>query len=197
MKLLTTPAPTTCSSYIVKPDDRKPGWRKLQVKLKGMQADVRARSGFFYEDHSTPFVPAPNHADEIAALASPVSQSAVRMNVRVLDQLPSSAPSSDKRTVAFLMIVPLTAINVDSSRPSSLDMDFGAVALDKKVKEAGEFLVPVKGNPSSDVLKRLSTEGIRVREKLELVPGVYDMRFLVRDNSTGLMGTVVFPLEVK
>ncbi len=95
------------------------------------------------------------------------------------------------------MIVPLNAINVDSSRANSLDLDLGAVALDKKMKEAGEFLVPVKGNPSSDVLKRLATEGIRVREKLELFPGIYDMRFLVRDNSTGLMGTVVFPLEVK
>jgi VWFA-related protein len=184
-------------SYIVKPDDRRPGWRKLEVKLKEKQAEVRARSGFFYEDHSTPFVPAPNHADEIAALASPVSQSAVRMNVRVLDQFASSTPSSDKRTVAFLMIVPLTAINVDSSRSNSLDLNFGAIALDKKVKEAGEFLVPVKGNPSPDVLKRLATEGIRVREKLELLPGVYDMRFLVQDNSTGLIGTVVFPLEVK
>lgn len=180
-------------SYIVKPDDRNPGWRKLQVKLKGTRAEVRARSGFFYQDHSTPFMPAPNHADEIGALASPVSQSAIRMNVRVLDQFASSTPRSDKRTVAFLMIVPLNAINVDSSRANSLDLDLGAVALDKKMKEAGEFLVPVKGNPSSDVLKRLATEGIRVREKLELFPGIYDMRFLVRDNSTGLMGTVVSP----
>ncbi len=184
-------------SYIVKPEDRKPGWRKLQVKLKGMQADVRTRSGFFYEDHSTPFVPAPNHADEIAALVSPVSQSAIRMNVRVLDQLASPTPSSDKRTVAFLMVVPFTAINVDPSRPNSLDLELGAIALDKKVKEAGEFMVPLKGNPSSDVQKRLATEGIRVREKLELLPGIYDMRFFVRDNSTGMIGTVVFPLEVK
>jgi hypothetical protein len=46
-------------------------------------------------------------------------------------------------------------------------------------------------------MEQLARQGIKLREKLDLPTGTYDMRFFVRDNSTGQIGTVVFPLEVK
>ena len=96
-----------------------------------------------------------------------------------------------------MLTIPLSTLNIDSSRPNALDLEVGAIALDKHAKEAGEFLRPVAGNPSPDALKELAKEGVRLRAKLDLSPGVYDLRFFARDNSTGLVGTVVFPLEVK
>jgi VWFA-related protein len=186
-------------SYSVKPDDRKPGWRDLKVKVTGVQASVRARSGFYYQDRTVPSSPADNHQDEIAALASPLSASAVQMNVRVLDPAtpgPPVAPGA-KATIQFLITVPLSAINVDSSRADAVDLEVGTIALTKDVKEAGEFLHPLQGHLKPEAMERLAHQGITFHEKLDLPAGIYDMRFFVRDNSTGQIGTVVFPLEVK
>ncbi len=186
-------------SYSVPPDDRKPGWRDLKVKVTGVEGSVRARSGFFYEDHSAPVAADKNHKEEIDALASPLSATAIRMNVRVLEPAtpqPPAAPGS-KISVQFLIAVPFNAINVDTSRTNSVDLEFGAIALDKQVHEAGEFTRPLQGSPKPESIATLAREGIKLRQKLDLSAGTYDMRFFVRDNSTGKIGTVVFPLEVK
>jgi hypothetical protein len=96
-----------------------------------------------------------------------------------------------------LITIPLGSVTVDPSLPAALDLEVGAIALDKKVKEAGEFLHPVKGNPKPETLKQFAKDGIQLQEKLDLTPGTYDLRFVVRDNPTGKIGTVVFSLEVK
>jgi hypothetical protein len=86
---------------------------------------------------------------------------------------------------------------VDPSSSSALDLEIGAIALTRDTREAGEFLHPVRGNPKPEVLRQFAREGIRLREKLELPPGSYDIRFLARDNNAAQIGTVVFPLDVK
>jgi VWFA-related protein len=181
-------------SYSLKLDDRKPGWRKLKVSVTADQAHVRARSGFYYGNPLTSKkAPAP-HADEIAALASPLASSGVIMNVRVL---PPGPGAGSKTTTHFLITIPLASVTVDPSRTAPLDLEVGAIALDKNMKEAGEFLHPVRGNPKPETLQQFAREGIQLEEKLELNPGTYDLRFVVRDNSTRHIGTVVFPFEAK
>jgi hypothetical protein len=95
------------------------------------------------------------------------------------------------------MAIPLESINIDPTRADALDIEVGAIALDKNGKEAGEALRPLKGNPSADAVKKLASEGIKLREELALGPGTYDVRFFVRDNSTGRIGTVLVPFEMK
>ena len=185
-------------SYTLKPEDRKPGWRSLKVKLIAKQADVRARSGFYYGDREVSDKPRKPHEDEINALASPLASSGVRMNVRVLLQrTPSPASAGGKTTAQFLLIIPLDSVTIDPTRDAALDLEVGAIALDKNMKEAGEFLHPVRGNPKPEILRQFAQEGIRLQEKLDLLPGAYDVRFVVRDNATGQIGTVVFPFEMK
>lgn len=184
-------------TYALPPDDRKPGWRKLKVKVAAQSVDVRAREGFYYEspegDAAKPKKP---HADEINALASSLGASGVIMNVRVLP--PVTPPNaSGKITQRFLLTIPLNAVTVDPAANPALDIEVGAIALDAKMKDGGEFLHPVRGNPKPETMKRFAQEGISWEEKLDLAPGTYDMRFMVRDNPTGKIGTVVFPLEVK
>jgi hypothetical protein len=88
-------------------------------------------------------------------------------------------------------------VTLDPTQDAALDLEIGAIALDKKIKDAGELLHPVRGNPKPETLKQFASDGIRLEEKLDLPPGTYDMRFVVRDNPSGKIGTVVFPLEVK
>jgi VWFA-related protein len=186
-------------SYALAPDDRKPGWRKIKVNVAAPSVQVRAREGFYYGPPVPPDKPAKPHADEIAALASSLAASGVLLNVRVLPPSAKPEPTSTpgKTTQRFLITIPLESVTIDPSLPAALDLEVGAIALDKKMKEAGEFLHPVKGNPKPEALKQFAQEGIRLQERLELAPGAYDVRFVVRDNPTGKIGTVVFPLEVK
>jgi hypothetical protein len=78
-----------------------------------------------------------------------------------------------------------------------MDLVIGAIALTRDIKEAGELLHPVRGNPDPELLQKFAREGIKLHEKLELLPGAYDIRFMVHDLTTNQVGTVVFPLEVK
>jgi VWFA-related protein len=200
MRCLTDAVDDSRSYYMlgfaVQPDDRKPGWRYLKVKVNVEHVNVRARNGFYY---GTPApVEVPKRPQEINALASPLSNSGVPMYVKVLPPPPASgsAPTSDKKTVAFLITVPFNGIKIDPSSANPLDLDVGAIALTSKVKEAGELLHPVRGNPTPEIQKQWARDGIKLQEKLELPPGSYDVRFFVRDNNTTQIGTVVFPLDV-
>jgi VWFA-related protein len=201
MRCLTDAVDDSRSYYMlgfaVQPDDRKPGWRYLKVKVNVEHVNVRARNGFYYGNPAPP-VEVPKRPQEINALASPLSNSGVPMYVKVLPPAPSSgsAPASGKKTVGFLITVPFNGIKIDPSSANPLDLDVGAIALTSKVKEAAELVHPVRGDPTPENLKQWARDGIKLQEKLELPPGSYDVRFFVRDNNTTQIGTVVFPLDV-
>ena len=101
-----------------------------------------------------------------------------------------------KSTQHFQITVPMNGITIDTTLDPALNLEVGAIALDNKRKEAGEFLHPLKGNPKPEILNKFARDGISWEEKLELGIGTYDLRFFVRDNSTAKIGTVVFPLEI-
>jgi hypothetical protein len=123
------------------------------------------------------------------------------MYVRVLPPAaaPTAPPASTpaKTKVEFLVTIPLSSIRIDPANANSLDLEIGAIALNRDSREAGEFLHPVRGSPKPDVLRTFARDGIMLKEKLELPPGTYDIRFMARDNTAGQIGTVVFPLELK
>ncbi|MGB8064839.1 MAG: VWA domain-containing protein [Candidatus Sulfotelmatobacter sp.] len=184
--------------FSVAMNDRKPGWRDLKVKVAEAHVDVRARNGFYYG--VAPVKDAKSaRSEEVNALASSLAYSAVPMFVKVLGRAPASDPaqSSQKISVLFLITIPLSGVKIDSSRPDALDLDVGAIALTRDVREAAEFLHPVGGNPKAEQLQAWGREGIKLHEKLELPPGSYDIRFLARDNNASQIGTVVFPLDVQ
>jgi VWFA-related protein len=182
--------------FTVQPGDRKPGWRDLKVKVSAEHVDVRSRDGFYYGV----LAPADSKSardQEISALASAVPYTAVAMSVKVIPPAAAQpSASANKIAVEFLLTIPASSISVDPSQPNPLDLDVGAIALTRDSREAAEFLQPVHGNPSQEVHKAWARDGIRLREKLDLPPGFYDLRFFVRDNNSSQIGTIVFPLTV-
>lgn len=183
--------------FSVQPNDRKPGWRDLKVKVSEPHLDVRARDGFYFG--ISPIKDAESiRKEEVNALASALARSAVPMYVKVLGPVPSAAPSfsGEKKTIEFLVTIPLSSVKIDITQPHPLDLEVGAIALTRDMREAAEFLRPVRGNPEQDNLQLWERDGIKLQEKLDLPPGSFDIRFLVRDNNTEQIGTVVFPLDV-
>jgi hypothetical protein len=166
------------------------------VKVSAEHVDVRSRDGFYYGV----LAPADSKSardQEISALASAVPYTAVAMSVKVIPPAAAQpSASANKIAVEFLLTIPASSISVDPSQPNPLDLDVGAIALTRDSREAAEFLQPVHGNPSQEVHKAWARDGIRLREKLDLPPGFYDLRFFVRDNNSSQIGTIVFPLTV-
>ncbi|HEV3511307.1 MAG TPA: VWA domain-containing protein [Candidatus Sulfotelmatobacter sp.] len=182
--------------FHVRSDDRKPGWRDLKVSVAVEHADVRARSGFYYGPPPKSD-PTTARTEEINALASAVPKSDVPMYVKVLEMQAASG-GNNKKTVSFMINLPLGSVRVDASKVNPLDLEVGGIAITvKKTKEAGELLQTVRGSPSLENLKQWAQSGIQIPEKLDLPVGTYDMRFFVRDMNSGQIGTVVFPLSVE
>jgi VWFA-related protein len=183
--------------FHVRSNDRKPGWRDLKVSVAVEHADVRARSGFYYgpppaSDAKTA------REEEINALGSAVPKSDVPMYVEVLGMEGVASGDKNKKTVSFMINLPLGSVRVDTSKANPLDLKVGAIAItDKKTKEAGELLHDLRGTPKPENLQTWTRSGIQIPEKLDLPTGIYDMRFFVHDMNSGQIGTVVFPLTVE
>jgi len=182
--------------FTVRPDDRKPGWRDLKVKVSVEHANIRARNGFYYGTPAPPNSQPTVRDAEINALASPLAYSAIPMFVQVLPPAPPSATPGQTTKTEFLVTIPLSSIKIDPNSAHPLNLEIGAIALTPKTKEAGELLHPVQGNPNPELLQKFAREGIKLNENLDLQPGAYDVRMMVRDNNANQIGTVVFPLEV-
>lgn len=183
--------------FRVRSDDRKRGWRDLKVRVAVEHAVVRARSGFYYgpppaSDAKTA------REEEINALGSAAPKSDVPMYVKVLGVETVASGGKNKKTVSFMINLPLGSVKVDASKPNPLDLEVGAIAItEKKTKEGGELLQTVQGSPKQENLQAWTRNGIQIPEKLDLPRGIYDMRFFVRDMNAGQIGTVVFPLTVE
>jgi hypothetical protein len=72
-----------------------------------------------------------------------------------------------------------------------------AVALDAKGNNKGQGDNRVAGKLKQETADKVKHGGMSVQVGVDLAPGSYEMRFAVRDNLNGEIGTVVFPLEVK
>jgi len=178
-------------SYYLDTKNTKPGWRKLQVKLDRKDVEIRARTGFFVTNATmNPMLS--RDLDMANALHSPVEGTGVAVTVEWV----TVASDGDKRKAVFMAHMPAGSLSFDPAGRDQLNFDFAAMAFDKNGKEAGQaiqrFTRPVPG----EQLASVKANGIGFRNALELGPGKYTVRFVVRDNVTGKVGSVTAPLTV-
>ncbi|MFZ3213905.1 MAG: VWA domain-containing protein [Terriglobales bacterium] len=82
--------------FYLAPDDRKPGWRKLQVKVKPQHAQVRSRSGFYVMPEEKDKAKS-TQSDIALALSSPLDFTSVPLLARWKE----TTPNGDKKRAAF------------------------------------------------------------------------------------------------
>ncbi len=128
----------------------------------------------------------------INALHSPIEGTGVPVTVQWL----GISADGDKKKATFLARMAPGGLSFDPACRDRLNFDFAALAYDQEGKEAGQaaqnFAKPV---PDSQ-LASVRTNGVGFRNFLELGPGKYTVRFVVRDNVTGKVGSVTAPLTV-
>jgi len=183
--------------YYLPSEDVKPGWHKLKVKVNAERAHVRAREGFY--------VSSPREdSDEVRnrqmadALRSPVEYTGVILNVREIPVAANTKPAAaGQSTHDFSVDVLGRSIMVDSQNGNAVDLSVIALAFGADGKNAGQIENRLVAKLKPEILTRVRNSGLGMRQSLELAPGNYELRFAVRDNLSGEIGSVGYPFEVK
>jgi VWFA-related protein len=182
--------------YYVDTHNTRPGWRKLQVQLplKDKGWEVRARTGLFFTN--TGIDPQLTHqADIDFALSSPFDSTGIQVTMQWQPPGPEGdKKAGDKKKVGFALRLPATSV-IEESDKNRFDVDFIAQATKLGVP-AGKAGQTIKGIVPASALDKIKAEGIFYSSALELAPGDYEVRFVVRDNLTGRIGSVSAPLTV-
>jgi VWFA-related protein len=178
-------------SYYLDTRNTKPGWRKLQVKLDRKDVEIRARTGFFVTNATmNPMLS--RDLDMANALHSPVEGTGVPVTIEWV----TVASDGDKKKAVFMAHMPAGSLSFDPAGRDQLNFDFAAMAFDKSGKEAGQSIQRFTRPVPPEQLASVKANGIGFRNALELGPGKYTVRFVVRDNVTGKVGSVTAPLTV-
>jgi VWFA-related protein len=179
--------------YYLDTSNNKSGWRKLQVRVAGnnkKDVEVRARNGFFVTNATmNPLLS--RDRDMSNALHSPIEGTGVPMTV----QWVGLAADGDKKKAVFAAHMPGGGLSFEGAR-AQMNFDFAALAYDKDGKEAGHTERNYTPIVPEAQLASVKTDGMNFRNALELAPGKYTVRFVVRDNLTGKVGSVTAPLTV-
>jgi VWFA-related protein len=174
--------------YYLDTHNTKPGWRKLHVKLQGKDVEVRARSGFLVTN-ATMNPRLTQQADIGFALLSPFDSTGIPLSVNWRGTL----PDGDRKKVAFVMHLPVNGVTLEAN--NSYNVDFVAEAV-KDGSPPNHVGSTAKGALTAEALAKIKTDGIVYGNSFDLPPGDYQVKFVVRDNLSGRIGSVTAPLTV-
>jgi VWFA-related protein len=189
--------------FYLQNENRKPGWRKLKVKVDVSGARIRARGGFYVSSPSEDTT-AFRQEQFSQAFLSPIAYTGVRLKARILgENLKGSGNTSQtgkqsaKQLASFLLTLPADNFVLDATKSDNLDLEVVAIAFDKDGNVAGRngHSVYVKLVPGK--LETFKKTGLSLQLDMALASGSYELKFAVRDNSTGQIGTVFLPYEMK
>ena len=168
----------------------KPGWHRLKVRVKRGGTEVRARSGFFVtaEDEQADI----QRMDINLAVMSPLDFTALPLSVRWTGVKAEGA----KKKTHFEIDLPPSSNVVDTTKNGLLDLEVVAVAHTDTGKPADQFAQRVQANLKAAALQEAETDGLNYNNDVIVPAGEYSVRFVVRDNLTGRLGSVVAPLQV-
>jgi VWFA-related protein len=168
------------------------GWRQLKVQVEKKDVEVRARKGFFVTN-ATIHAELTKTSDISYALNTPIEGTGVSLTV----EWSGLAGEGGKKKAVYLAHMPANALAFDPTGQNKLDFDFAAVAYgEKDGKQAAISSMSFSKSIPEDQVASVRTNGLDFRNTLELAPGKYTVRFVVRDNVTGKVGSVTAPLTV-
>jgi len=183
------------ASYYLDTHNNNAGWRQIKVKVNKPDTQVRARQGFFVTNASMN-LDETRTADLTYALSSPIEGTGVPVSVKWLG---SSGEGANKKT-EFMIHMPADGISIEAGNGQNhLSFDFAAAAYVNNGK-AGKPVKTIGREINTSVpdaqMASLRSAGIDMKNTLELGPGNYVVRVVIRDNVTGKIGSVTAPLTV-
>ena len=168
-----------------------PEWRKLTVRVDRSDVRVRSRSGYYVR---APRDESLTRKEDIQlALSSPLDFTGVRFTVRVTGIKDANA----KKNVGFTFLIPAGVVTVDESDTNHVSLDFAALAEkpDGTLVES-DFSQRLEGHIKPEGVTALNSKGLSLPGSLDLPSGEYSVRFVIRDNLAGQVGSTTGSLRV-
>jgi VWFA-related protein len=169
------------------------GWRTLKVNVNLPGAQVMARNGYFYlnEALATDEV---RRRDISYALISPIDFSGIPFTVEVKQ---TASAAAKLHTVDFQLQIPPSSLMDDPSGKHHMSLEVVASAATPKGQLVDKFSKTVEGTPKPQTAESILKHGVSYSDSLHVPAGDFTLRFVVRDNLNGRIGSVVVPFAVK
>jgi hypothetical protein len=168
------------------------GWRQLKVKVDKKDTEVRARKGIFVTN-ATVHAQLSRNSDMNYALSTPVDGTGVPITV----EWAGVVGDGEKKKAVFMARMPPNVLTIDPATQNKIDFEFATVAWsDKDHKQASSTAQNFAKVLPDAQLASIRASGVSFKNSIELAPGKYTVRFVVRDNFTGKVGSVTAPLTV-
>lgn len=204
--------------YYLDTKNDRPGWRKLKVKVQNKDAVVHARTGFLVTNASMD-PQATKDLDLGFALNSPFEatgipiwmqwqagggkgeaksvENAKGVESNGLETKSAEKTSAGKTKVGFDLHIPGDVIGTEGEQNAIEIEVFAVVAANGATGAMGDPIRhTMKGTLSPEALAKMRVTGLKYSSDLPLPAGNYDVRFVVRDNVSGRVGSISAPLTV-
>ena len=167
-------------------------FRKVEIKVKGEGLKVYSRRGYFAREEK-PAVAATKQDEILTAVRSPLARLDVEMEAMLLYK---SMPP-DKGAIDIHLVIDSKKLQFEQSGDKQqASLDIAAFVFDERGEARGGFSETVNANLSADEYARISKGGFLYSANTTLPTGVYQVRFAVRDNKSGRIGTMSRYIEV-
>jgi len=177
--------------YYVSRSSTKPGWHQVSLTISRKGAHTRYRNGFFLSrDTSTTSA----RQDVRLALTSPLDF--VGVPVSITWSGTGIGKSAGKTRVQFDLVMPANFTSVDESDQNHMVVDVAAVARNPNGDVVAELSQRIDTRLNPDGLDQIQHNGMTYRNGLQLPPGEYTVRFVVRDSIGNRVGSVAAPIKV-
>jgi VWFA-related protein len=183
------------AGYYLDTNNNHAGWRQLKIKVDKKDTDVRARKGFFVTN-ATIHLEATRSSDLSYALTSPIEGTGVPVTLKWL----GVSGDGEKKKAEFQVHLPPYSVSIEGLEGQNhLNFDFALAAFADNSKNGKPAITSGKTINASLPETQMATvraNGIGFKNSLELGPGQYTVRVVIRDNVTGKVGSVTAPLTV-
>jgi VWFA-related protein len=178
--------------YYVSSRKVKPGWHDLSVTVHAKGAHLRYRRGFLIpRDISISSA----QQDIKLALASPLDFTGVPVSITWAGNEPGKVAGKTK--ARFELVMPASFTSVDQSEENHMIVDVAAVAKNQEGDVVANLSQRIDVHLKPASLDQILHKGMTYRNGLQLPPGEYNVRFVVRDAIGNRVGSVAAPLKIR
>jgi VWFA-related protein len=164
-------------------------YRTLKIEISRPNMQVRHRAGYFaYDTTAAAKGKGKSKTGELSVADVMADSSLVLFDGQV-------APKASGKAIAMFRIEPKSVSWGDSGK-HDLDMDVYVLALDGSGKVVTNNGMTVTQSLSDEQFAQASGKGLFIPFNLDLNKGDYTMKLAVRDNRTGMIGSLTIPFAM-
>jgi VWFA-related protein len=175
-------------SYYPDPKPKNVGYRKIKVEVNGEKMNVRARDSYWYGTVPTNGV-SPK-SDVAVALGSNLDYTALPIVFRFTGL---KEGNQGKRIAEFVIGVDGRALGIDEDHNNHISLLIGAQT------KAGDnpTIISIDTKLKPELVPQIRAKQLTHKGEMEVAPGKYEVRVVVRDNLNNRIGSVIAPIEVQ